>query len=178
MMHDTDANPSKATNQPKPKGPKSFWVIVGLIILVVVVIAGIVVMKRQPSKTASSNKTLTFEQKQQGEVVNGAKQYYLVINNRKIIHGPSSISVKKGDNVYINMKTIGDEGEDMWLKGYDRVATLQPGQEVHIDFTADKTGDFDLLSAAVEKKAEDSEAHETDPVYLKPVSLVKVSIQE
>lgn len=55
---------------------------------------------------------------------------------------PKSVRVDEGQTVML--KITSDVTDEAHLHGYDKVLQLQPNQESTIEFTADKTGRFEL----------------------------------
>jgi hypothetical protein len=77
-----------------------------------------------------------------GTSVTGPSQqeFTLKIEDRKLVEGPSTLTVRQGDSVVI--KITSDEDEEFHLHGYDRSVDLVPGEEVALSFVADASGHF------------------------------------
>ena len=56
---------------------------------------------------------------------------------------PSVITVKKGDTVRLKV-TSTDVTHGLFISGYDKNAVLSPGEEVVVEFLADKAGTFTM----------------------------------
>lgn len=69
-----------------------------------------------------------------------AKEFTLIIAEKKLVTGPETISVKKGDTVVIHITN--DEEEEFHLHGYDRSVDLTPGVASDLRFAADTAGRF------------------------------------
>jgi hypothetical protein len=99
-------------------------------IVIVFVAAGGFFWAFKSGPTASSSET----QKSQQKVFN------LVVQNRKLVAGSSTLSVTQGDHVTINI-TI-DEAEELHLHGYDLHVDLQKNQPGSLSFIANASGRF------------------------------------
>lgn len=70
------------------------------------------------------------------------KTFELVIQNKKIVSGQSTITVKEGDKV--TLKITSDEAEEFHIHGYDQSVELLKNKMVELSFTANITGRFEL----------------------------------
>jgi len=69
------------------------------------------------------------------------KEFTIVASQFKF--EPSTITVNRGDSVRLRVKSV-DVTHGFDIEGYDVERTLAPGQEVVIDFVADKSGEFEF----------------------------------
>lgn len=68
------------------------------------------------------------------------KTFDLVVENRAIISGPTTLSVNEGDTVTINITV--DEDEELHLHGYDKSIELEKGVPGSLTFEATASGRF------------------------------------
>ena len=68
------------------------------------------------------------------------KTFELIIENKKLISGPSTIKVEKGDQVLI--KITADEAEEFHIHGIDYFVDLEPEVQKELSFSANTTGRF------------------------------------
>ncbi len=68
------------------------------------------------------------------------KNFTLRIAERKIIEGPTTLTVKQGDTVTIAITA--DEADEFHIHGYDQSAELEPGVETTLTYTASASGRF------------------------------------
>ena len=71
-----------------------------------------------------------------------------MIRDNKVVSGPTSIKVTKGDHVRIVVST--DQEDDLHLHGYDIEKTAEPGKPVTFVFDATIEGKFELESHTAE----------------------------
>ncbi len=69
------------------------------------------------------------------------KEFTIVASQFKF--EPSTITVNQGDSVRLRVKSM-DVTHGIDIEGYEINRELKPGQEVVIDFVADKSGDFEF----------------------------------
>ena len=74
------------------------------------------------------------------------KEFTIVASQFKF--EPSTITVNKGDHVRLKIKSV-DVTHGIDIEGYEINRELKPGQEVVIDFIADKSGDFEFYCSVV-----------------------------
>ncbi len=74
------------------------------------------------------------------------KEFTIVASQFKF--EPSTITVNKGDHVRLKIKSV-DVTHGIDIEGYGINRELKPGQEVVIDFIADKSGDFEFYCSVV-----------------------------
>ena len=74
------------------------------------------------------------------------KEFTIVASQWKF--EPSTITVNKGDHVRLKIKSV-DVTHGIDIEGYEINRELKPGQEVVIDFIADKSGDFEFYCSVV-----------------------------
>lgn len=72
--------------------------------------------------------------------LNTSKTFEIVIQNKKITSGKSTISVQEGDEV--TLVVTSDEPEEFHLHAYDNSVNLETNTPSELKFTADKTGRF------------------------------------
>jgi hypothetical protein len=72
----------------------------------------------------------------------------IVIRDNKVVSGPTSIKVTKGDHVRIVVST--NQKDDLHLHGYDIEKTGLPGKPVTFVFDATIEGKFELESHTAE----------------------------
>ena len=68
------------------------------------------------------------------------KEFVLRIEDKKIVGGNSTLTVKQGDTVVLNITS--DELEEFHIHGYDQSAELEPGVEATLTYTASASGRF------------------------------------
>ncbi|MBI2109317.1 MAG: hypothetical protein HYT93_04080 [Parcubacteria group bacterium] len=68
------------------------------------------------------------------------KEFTLVVENKKIISGPETITIKQGETVSIIVTA--DEDEEFHLHGYDRSVDLEKGVPAILTFKASASGRF------------------------------------
>ncbi|MDP3645492.1 MAG: cupredoxin domain-containing protein [bacterium] len=68
------------------------------------------------------------------------KTFTLVVQNRTLVSGPSTLIVKQGDQVTINITV--DEDEELHVHGYDISVDLEKGKQGSLTFTASASGRF------------------------------------
>ena len=68
------------------------------------------------------------------------KEFTLDIKEKKLVSGPETMSVNKGDTVTIHVTN--DEEEEFHLHGYDKELDLEPGVAATLTFVADTAGRF------------------------------------
>jgi hypothetical protein len=68
------------------------------------------------------------------------KTFDLVVQNRKLVSGPSTLSVNQDDNVTINITV--DEDEELHLHGYNLHVDLEKGKPGSLSFVASTSGRF------------------------------------
>ena len=66
--------------------------------------------------------------------------FTLVIKQKKLISGPTTIKVDQGEEVTINVTS--DEAEEFHLHAYDNSVELEPNKQVALTFTAELSGRF------------------------------------
>jgi plastocyanin len=71
-----------------------------------------------------------------------SKEFILKVEDRKLVSGPSTLTVNQGDTVTI--KITSDEAEELHLHGYDRSIDLAPGTEGSLTLVADASGHFEF----------------------------------
>lgn len=69
-----------------------------------------------------------------------SKNFEIIIKNKKIISGQSTIAVTEGDEVTLTITS--DEPEEFHLHAYDNSVELEANVPAELKFTADKTGRF------------------------------------
>lgn len=72
--------------------------------------------------------------------VSEEKQFTLVVQNKKLVSGPTTITVNQGDIVTIHITN--DADEELHVHGYDKSIDLQANKEAVLKFTADASGHF------------------------------------
>ncbi len=73
-------------------------------------------------------------------LVSGERHFDLVVEQKKVVSGDTTLSVKKGDVVTITITV--DEPEELHLHGYDVSVDLEPGIPATLRFVANITGRF------------------------------------
>ena len=68
------------------------------------------------------------------------KEFVLKLEGRRLVSGPSVLSVREGDTVIV--KITSDEAEELHLHGYDESVGLVPNTETSITFLANASGRF------------------------------------
>ncbi len=70
------------------------------------------------------------------------------ITARQFAFEPSTITVNQGDHVRLKV-TSADVKHGLDIEGYEINRELNPGQEVVVDFIADKAGEFEFYCSVV-----------------------------
>lgn len=96
-----------------------------------VLVAGFFVLKSMDSSAPGAATSQTAIQ---------PKVFDLVVQGRKLVSGPSTLSVKQGDSVVINITV--DEDEELHLHGYDIHTDLEKGRQGSLSFVANTAGHF------------------------------------
>lgn len=116
------------------------FIILGVSILVGL---GYFLLKPAPNQQQVSNQTPVAnnqtEEKTQEPPSNLVEAEFIYTSSN---YEPKSVEVKQGQKVVL--KITADIADEAHLHGYDLSKALVPGQSVTIEFTADKTGRFDL----------------------------------
>ena len=68
------------------------------------------------------------------------KAYSLVVKERRLVSGPSTLSATQGDRVSVTITV--DEDEELHVHGYDKKLELEKDKPATLSFTANLTGDF------------------------------------
>lgn len=68
------------------------------------------------------------------------KDFTLKVVDKKLVEGPSTLTVKQGDIVNIHITNDGDE--ELHLHGYDMMVDLATDTEATLTFTANASGHF------------------------------------
>lgn len=68
------------------------------------------------------------------------KEFVLNIVGKKLVSGPETLSVNKGDTIVI--RVTNDEAEELHVHGYDKSVELEPGVQAELTFVADVVGRF------------------------------------
>ena len=95
-----------------------------ILLAVVVLIGGFAIFK--PKANTSSPKTIAVN---------------LVVKNKRLVSGPSSITAHQGDTV--DIKITNDQAEELHLHGYDKKLDLEANKEADLSFPANLTGSFE-----------------------------------
>lgn len=93
----------------------------------------------QPSQTIPQS-TTTPTQVASPTSGSNIKTFELVIKNKKILTGPDTIKVNKGDKITI--KVTADEAEEFHVHAYDKSIGLEPNTQATLTFTANLSGRF------------------------------------
>ena len=133
----------------------SFPVFLGLVILL---IGGLFVLKKggSPSTSPNSNQTVSDAQvptsaptsrdtrqlKVSGRLVDGVREVKVVAKQWEF--SPNPIVVKKGEKVRLRIKSV-DVTHGFALPDFGINEVLNPGQEITIEFKADKQGTFEFF---------------------------------
>lgn len=118
-------------------------------VLAVAVIAGVSLIawhfqQNSQSTKHSANLAATMDPKEYNQLITHPdKVYTLVMNEDKLVSGPTKITVNRGDSVNINLRATHDETR-MQLDGYDIITEASPaeGADGGFHFVADKAGTF------------------------------------
>jgi hypothetical protein len=128
------------------KEKKLLWgVILGVVL--VAIIAGLFFMKAN-TQTDSADVTKPS--------VAGARDIDIVVNDGKIVSGSNEIKVKKGEQVYIHIKTQDEQSMKLHLDGYDIGTEMSKSDYGGFLFTADKVGSFNIELFSDDEGAEDA----------------------
>lgn len=68
------------------------------------------------------------------------REFTFVVEDGKLVDGPSELEVNEGDTVIITITT--NEEEELHLHGYDRSIDLAPGEAATLTFVADMSGKY------------------------------------
>ena len=104
------------------------------IILAVAVLAGLFFVFKPKTTPIADNKPSPSPQ------LSPTKSFDLMIKDKKIISGPTTISVIQGQEV--NLKIISDENEELHVHAYDKSIQLIANQMATLTFTANTSGRF------------------------------------
>ena len=110
-----------------------------LIVLVIVILIALffwlkpqaVSKAQQPTENIPGEKT-----------TDGVKTFGLEIKDKKIVFGPTTLSVQEGDEVKLTV--LSDIDEEIHIHGYDKSLDLTKGQPATITFAATMTGRFEF----------------------------------
>lgn len=112
---------------------KYYW----LVLVAVLIIGGIYFLNQQkPAMKQESTTTVTTTTT---KTTSPVKEFSMTA--RKWTFDPTVITVKQGDSVRINMKSI-DVAHGFALPEFGVNQNLEPGKEVVVEFTANKKGEF------------------------------------
>lgn len=75
-----------------------------------------------------------------GQSAPAPNTFDLVIQNKKVVSGPTTIKVNQGDEVTI--KITSDEAEEFHVHAYDNSVELEPGKQATLTFNAKLSGRF------------------------------------
>ncbi len=106
---------------------KMFWILPVLVLAVVLVSGCIGQIGTQPSTPDRTGAT--------GEI----KEFEMTVKQWEFT--PSIITVNKGDTVELHITSI-DVAHGFALPDFGISERLEPGEDVHVEFIADKTGTF------------------------------------
>ncbi len=90
--------------------------------------------------------------------ISQAKEFNLVIQNKKIVSGAETLQVHEGDQITINV--LSDEADELHIHGYDKSVDLEASISAQLTFTANLTGRFPY---ELEKSKTDIGALEVQP---------------
>ena len=76
----------------------------------------------------------------QGSITESKNTFNLVIKEKKVISGPTTIKINQGDEVTI--KITSDEAEEFHVHAYDNSVELEPNKQATLTFTANLSGRF------------------------------------
>jgi hypothetical protein len=120
-----------------------------LIILSVIILVGLFFALKPNTKTSTNTNQIPSTQQATGggEIAktnnNDQEQkntFELVIKSKKIVSGPTTITVNQGDDVTI--KITSDEDEEFHVHAYDNFVKLEPNKEASLTFNARFSGRF------------------------------------
>ncbi len=124
---------------PETNKSKMIWVVIGLVAVAIV----IVILMIRPGTSPQTQATLASD---------GSKQFSLKIDKSKVLSGPTTMNVKQGDKVVINLTSDTVDEEDLSVEGYDGVtSSLDKGSVAQLGFTATKIGSFNVLARLSEE---------------------------
>ncbi|EKE06150.1 MAG: blue (type1) copper protein [uncultured bacterium] len=84
--------------------------------------------------------TIIVEGDNQGSITESKNTFNLVIKEKKVISGPTTIKINQGDEVTI--KITSDEAEEFHVHAYDNSVELEPNKQATLTFTANLSGRF------------------------------------
>ncbi len=84
--------------------------------------------------------TVIVEGDNQDSANEDANTFNIVIKEKKIVSGPTTIKVNQGDEITINITA--DEAEEFHVHAYDNSVELEPNKEATLTFTANLSGRF------------------------------------
>lgn len=106
---------------------------IAIIILGVVLVGlGFLVLKNPP-ENASQGQNIELTQ---------LKDFTFRIEDKKLVEGPATITVQKGDEIVLIVTN--DTAEEFHLHGYDKSVDLEPGVEAQLRLVADTAGRFPI----------------------------------
>jgi hypothetical protein len=125
------------------KGSQLLFVAAGLSLLAVLYVW----MNPQAPRTRVASPPVTILAPTPGTKAQGfgdqpvAAEFSLKVKGGALVAGPTTLSVRQGQNVVIHISV--DHAEELHLHGYDLKVELQPDQTGALAFTADRTGHFE-----------------------------------
>ncbi len=111
-------------------------------ILIVLVIAILIALFFWLKPQAVSKEQQPTENIPGEKTTDDVKTFGLEIKDKKIVFGPTTLSVQQGDEVKLTV--LSDIDEEIHIHGYDKSLDLTKGQPATITFTATMTGRFEF----------------------------------
>src|SRR3989338_221346 len=84
--------------------------------------------------------TIIVEGDNKGSITESKNTFNLVIKEKKVISGQTTIKINQGDEVTI--KITSDEAEEFHVHAYDNSVELEPNKQATLTFTANLSGRF------------------------------------
>ena len=108
-----------------------------IVVAIALILAAIAFFAFRP---AASNSSQTNRPEPTGTATSTTKVFNLVVQNRTLVSGPSTLGVTQNDNVTINITV--DENEELHLHGYNLHVDLEKGKPGSLSFVASTSGRF------------------------------------
>lgn len=124
--------------------PKQYRLIASIstLSLVVAVVGVAVALHQQSSTTSADTSDATRYTIYNQKIDHPNTDFTIVVEGEKQIKGPTTIRVKKGDVVRVNINAQGDEESKLELDGYGIITETNAQAPGGFSFVADKVGSF------------------------------------
>jgi len=113
-----------------------------LVMAVFLLAALFLFVKSKTSTPTPTSVTTTQEASSSPQIATSENTFEIVIKGKKLVTGPETVQVKKGESVTI--RVTNDEAEKFHIHGYDKSIDLTRNVPAELQFIADKTGRFEF----------------------------------